>query len=216
MTAQQKLAYYHDREMHPQLAARYYRAFAGARTILDLGCGTGTFGRHRPRRDIVVYGVDADAGAVRTASAFERAVCIDLERAPLPFPDAMFDGVLAKDIFEHVQDPGRLVREAHRVLKPQGVIVVSVVMAKPARVWADYTHVRGFTLAAAQLLLRDAGLEIEDVWKMGPVPGARRFGLVAAVPQLLRFPLFDFLWASSWELTARKPPTARLSESDTA
>ncbi|MDQ3938076.1 MAG: class I SAM-dependent methyltransferase, partial [Chloroflexota bacterium] len=145
MPMQEKLAYYSDREMPPQLAARYYRAFAGGRVILDLGCGTGTFGRYRPGPDVVVYGVDADAAAVRAAAEFEEALCIDLEQARLPYADGMFDGVLAKDIFEHVRDPALLVREAHRVLRSNGVIVASVVMAKPERVWADYTHVRGFT-----------------------------------------------------------------------
>jgi SAM-dependent methyltransferase len=201
---QDKLAYYTDREMHPQLAARYYRAFAGAKAILDLGCGIGTFGRYRPSPQVVVHGVDADAGAVRAAGEFEEAVCIDLEEARLPYADDAFDGVLAKDIFEHVRDPARLVREAHRVLRPNGVMVVSVVMAKPERVWADYTHVRGFTRSSAELLLRDAGFSIEEVWKMGPVPGARRLSLVPLIPHVLRFPLFDYLWASSWELTATK------------
>lgn len=209
MTSREKLAYYSDRDMHPQLAARYYRAFAGARSILDLGCGTGAFGQYRPNSDTVVYGVDADPGAIRHAMEFEEAVCIDLEGSALPYPDATFDGVLAKDIFEHVRDPGRLMAEAERVLKPNGVIVVSVVMAKPARVWADYTHVRGFTRNAAMMLLRDAGFVVEAVWKMGPVPGARRFGLIPLVPTLLSFPFFDRIWASSWELTGRKLTPAR-------
>lgn len=204
MTTHEKLAYYEDREIHPQLAARYYRAMAGARVVLDLGCGTGTFGRYRPSPEVTVHGVDGDAGAVRSAMAFEQAVCVDLEVDDLPYPDNTFDGLLAKDIFEHLQDPARLAREAHRVLRPDGVMVASLVMAKPARVWADYTHVRGFTRAAAELLLRDAGFSIDEVWKMGPVPGARRLGLVPVLPHLLRFPLFDRLWASSWELTGRK------------
>jgi SAM-dependent methyltransferase len=212
MKTSPKLAYYADRQMHPQLAARYYRAFGEAQVLLDLGCGDGTFGRYRPNSRVVVHGVDADAGAVREAARYEKALCVDLEASDLPYPDASFDGVLAKDIFEHVADPGRLVREAHRVMRPDGVIVVSVVMAKPDRVWADYTHVRGFTRSAAELLLRDAGFTIEEVWKMGPVPGARRLGLVRLIPHLLRIPVLDWLWASSWELTARKAPDAGSSQ----
>jgi SAM-dependent methyltransferase len=204
MTTGSKLAYYADRQMHPQLAARYYRAFGDAQVILDLGCGDGSFGRYRPNSQVTVHGVDADAGAVREATRHEMALCVDLEASDLPYPDASFDGVLAKDIFEHVSDPARLVREAHRVLRPGGVMVVSVVMAKPARVWADYTHVRGFTRGAAEMLLRDGGFAVEEVWKMGPLPGARRLGLVRLIPHLLRVPVFDWLWASSWELTATK------------
>jgi SAM-dependent methyltransferase len=198
-----KLAYYDHRDVSRQLAKRYYRAFGSARTILDLGCGTGTFGRYGPA-GVTVHGVDADAAAVAAAAEFERAVRVDVETEPLPYPDGTFDGVLAKDIFEHVSDAGRLAHEVARVLRPGGIVVASVVMAKPARVWADYTHVRGFTRRSAELLLRDAGLTVEDVWRMGPVPGARRLGLVPIVPHLLRVPIFDWLWASSWELIARK------------
>jgi len=208
-----KLAYYTDRDVSRQLAERYYRTFAGARTILDLGCGTGSFGRYAPP-GVVVHGVDSDLGAVRAASAFEQAVCVDLDHEPLPYPDRMFDAILAKDIFEHVQDAGRLAADVSRVLRPGGIAVVSVVMAKPARVWADYTHVRGFTRRAAELLLRDAGLDVDAVARMGPVPGARRLRLVPLVPQVLRFPLFDWLWASSWELTARKPPLSGTADPD--
>lgn len=198
-----KLAYYEHRDLSRQLAERYYREFGSAASILDLGCGTGTFGRYRPA-GVTVHGVDSDPGAVAAASEWEQAVRVELEIEPLPYPDGTFDGVLAKDIFEHVHDAGRLAAEVARVLRPGGIVVASVVMARPARVWADYTHVRGFTRRSAELLLRDAGLVVGKVSRMGPVPGARRLGLVPVVPLLLRFPVFDWLWGSSWELVARK------------
>jgi SAM-dependent methyltransferase len=199
-----KLAYYRDADMRPGLAARYYREFGDARTILDVGCGTGDFGRLRPSEAISVCGVDVDPIAVEHAQRHERAFRVDVDREPLPFDEGTFDGVLAKDIFEHVGDPGRLAREAFRVLKPGGVIVASMVMARPRRVWADYTHLRGFTERSARLLLEDAGFEVEAIWRMGGVPLSNRLGLMDAVPHLLRVPLFDALWGSSWELRARR------------
>jgi SAM-dependent methyltransferase len=200
----EKQAYYRDGGMPAALAARYYREFTGARTLLDIGCGTGDFGRLRPSPGIIVHGVDHDSAAVEQASQHERALCVDLDASALPYPDKSFDAVLAKDIFEHVKDPGHLAREVFRVTRPGGVLVASVVMARPARVWADYTHLRGFTQRSARLLLEDAGFRIEAVWRMGGVPLSARLGLMDAVPHLLRIPLFDALWASSWELRARK------------
>jgi SAM-dependent methyltransferase len=199
-----KQAYYKGCGLPRTLAARYYRELAGARRILDLGCGAGDFGRFRPSPEVEVFGVDADPLAVELASRYERAVQADLEREPLPFADATFDGVLAKDIFEHLREPGNAVREAFRVLRPGGVLVASVVMARPSRVWADYTHVRGFTREAARLLLEDAGFVVEAIWRMGPVPLSDRLRFTGAVPALLRFPPFDWLWGVSWELRARK------------
>lgn len=199
-----KESYYRGRGMPAALAARYYREFADARTVLDLGCGAGEFGRYRPSPAVEVHGVDVDLHAVELASRWERALVADLDAAPLPYEDATFDAVLAKDIFEHVREPLRLAREAYRVLRPGGVIVASVVMAKPGRVWADYTHRRGFTRSSARLLLEDAGFRVEASWRMGGVPLSARLGLMDLVPPLLAVPVFDALWGSSWELRARK------------
>ncbi len=190
--------------MVPGLAARYFREFGDARTILDVGCGTGGLGRYRPSPDVEIHGVDSDAGAAKQACRFEVVVCLDVEASPLPYEDGSFDAVLAKDIFEHVQDPGRLAREIYRVIRPGGVLVASLVMARASRVWADYTHVRGFTKRSACLLLKDAGFTVEAVWSMGGVPLSSRLGLIWLVPYLLRLPVFNQLWASSWELRARK------------
>lgn len=197
-------ASYRGRGMPAALAARYYREFGDVRTVLDLGCGAGDFGRHRPSPAVEVHGVDADLHAVELASRWERALVVDLDAASLPYEDGTFDAVLAKDIFEHVGDPLRVAREAHRVLRPGGVIVASVVMAKPGRVWADYTHRRGFTRASARLLLEDAGFHVESSWRMGGVPLSARLGLIDYVPALLAVPIFDALWGSSWELRARR------------
>ena len=191
--------------MAPSLAARYYRLFEGARVILDLGCGQGDLARFRPLPEVEVHGVDSDPVAVERASRFEQAICLDLDEEPLPYDDESFDAVLAKDVLEHLRDPGRATRELFRVLRPGGVLVASVVMAIPKRVWCDYTHARGFTQRSARLLLEDAGFADEAVWRMGAVPGSNRLRFMELVPHLLRLPVAGALWASSWELRARRP-----------
>jgi SAM-dependent methyltransferase len=148
--------------------------------------------------------VDIDPGALQAASAHEQVVRVDLDREPLPYADGQFDAVLAKDIFEHLHDPLRLAREVHRVTRRGGVLLASVVMARPRRVWADYTHVRGFTARSAATLVKDAGFTVEGIWRMGGVPLTGRLGLLWLVPTLLRVPLLDQLWAASWEVKARR------------
>jgi SAM-dependent methyltransferase len=204
VTTVAKQTYYRSPRMPASLQALYFREFEGARRILDVGCGTGDLGRHAPS-GVEILGVDIDTGALREAARFETVTCLDLEAAPLPYEDASFDAVLAKDIFEHVLDPGRLAREVVRVVRPGGVVVASLVMARPRAVWADYTHVRGFTKHTAGQLLEDAGLRVERIWRMGGVPLSSRLGLIWLVPTLLRLPGCNHLWASSWELKARRP-----------
>jgi SAM-dependent methyltransferase len=197
-----KRAYYESHRMPPALAQRYYRLLRGSRRILDLGCGTGEFGRFRPSDDYEIHGVDIDAGAVEAATAHENALVHDIASECLPYPDRFFDAVLAKDILEHVLEPGAVVHDVHRTLKAGGTVIASLVVAKPRRVWADYTHVRGFTRATARALFEDNGFVVEAVWRMGGVPLTTRLDLVDLVPRLLSFPPFDSVWTSSWELRA--------------
>ena len=202
---QNKPRYYETHRLGPAMAARYYRQLGPARRILDLGCGTGDFGRYRPSRDIEIYGIDVDPGAVASAGRFEIAAQSDLDGSPLPYEDSFFDGVLAGDILEHLREPWVILREARRVMRPGGAVVASVVMAKPDAVWADYTHVRGFTRNSVELLFQDAGFEVEAVWQMGGIPLTGRLGLIDQIPALLRLPLVGRQWATSWKIRACRP-----------
>ena len=77
---------------------------------------------------------------------------------PLPFEDATFDGVVLKDLLEHVRDPVAVVREVRRVLRPGGRVFASSPDAQ-RWVWDDYTHRRPFTRKAFRLLFADQGLD---------------------------------------------------------
>jgi SAM-dependent methyltransferase len=191
----------------PAPLVRYYFSRLGhVSQVLDLGCGIGDIGRFAPAGATRVYGADIDLGALRQAAVSEAAVAWNAERGGLPFADAAFDAVIAKDILEHVQRPWELVAEIRRVLRPGGQAIISVPMAKPHVVWEDYTHIRGFTRRAIVALLRDGGFEVVDLWRMGPVPLSMRLDLVWAVPRLLAVPVADYLWGSSWEVLVRPIP----------
>lgn len=50
---------------------------------------------------------------------------VNIDQAPLPYPEASFDVVTCSEVVEHVENPRRLMREAWRVLKPGGVLVMT-------------------------------------------------------------------------------------------
>jgi SAM-dependent methyltransferase len=111
-----------------------YAPLAGRR-ILDTGCGVGMYVRAFRRFSDEVYGIDVDADKIAEASQ----ELPNLQVAPaesLPFEDSFFDVVLSHEVWEHVNDDRAAAREAVRVLRPGGRLVVFV----PNRWWLFETH----------------------------------------------------------------------------
>lgn len=200
-----KAAYFEGREGGEGIARLYRRRLGDVNSVLDIGCGTGWIGEPLTREGIEVIGVDNDPGALRDARQREsETIRVNIEASGLPFDDQTFDGVIAKDILEHLVRPGPAVEEISRVLRPGGVAVVSVPMAKPSVVYDDYTHIRGFTESAVKTLFRDYGFIVTDTSPMGGIPGFGRLGLTQFLPVILRLPILS-RFAVSHELIARKP-----------
>jgi SAM-dependent methyltransferase len=191
--------------MKDSVARFYWSHLASAHQVLDLGCASGDLGLHKPI-GTRVFGLEINPDLVTMASQHEEALAWNLDSSePLPFSDAYFDAVVAKDILEHLQKPWRTLAEVRRVLKPGGIVLASVICYRDKRIWNDYTHVRGFTMNSLRNMFRDAGFKVVDVWRMGGVPLSSRLNFIHIVPLLLRFPPFDWLWTSSYEIKARRP-----------
>jgi SAM-dependent methyltransferase len=99
--------------------------------ILDLGCGNGLFLAELDRRADLsargweLHGVDYSPAVL--ADARRRPYTFDqcnLEEG-IPYPGNSFDVVTAGEVIEHVYDPDRLLREAHRVLHPGGWLLLT-------------------------------------------------------------------------------------------
>jgi SAM-dependent methyltransferase len=143
------------------------RHFDPADRILDVGCGTGWIAEHFPS----YRGLDSSPEAVRAAQ--ERGRMVDLHDVddPLPVEDESVDGVILKDLLEHVTNPVAVVREARRVLRPGGLVFASSPDAQ-RWVWDDYTHRRPFTRKAFRLLFADQGFGVEQIGYESVVPGS--------------------------------------------
>jgi 2-polyprenyl-6-hydroxyphenyl methylase / 3-demethylubiquinone-9 3-methyltransferase len=96
--------------------------------ILDIGCGAGFLANALAAEGHRVSGVDMSRGSLKVArvrgagGAVPAAAAYQVADAyRLPFRDAAFDAVVALDFLEHVTDPGRVIAEAARVLRPGGL-----------------------------------------------------------------------------------------------
>lgn len=97
-----------------------------ARTLLDIGCGTGLVTERLARTGLSVHGCDASAAMARRAVArVPGGVALgDVRR--LPVRDASVDAVTAVWLLHLLPDAGPVIAEAARVLRPGGVLVATV------------------------------------------------------------------------------------------
>ena len=104
-------------DVHEQVARRFVAE--GFARVLDVGCGEGELARHLP--DGAWVGLD------NSRTMLERAPAGGVlgDARALPFPDGSFDGVAILYVLYHLSDPRPALAEAHRVMRPGGLIAVS-------------------------------------------------------------------------------------------
>lgn len=92
--------------------------------ILDVGCATGFFLQVAKDRGWEPYGVDVSIEALVEAQRGPNIPVVQgtLERAS--FRDDCFDAITMFDVIEHLPDPIQVLREAHRILKENGILVI--------------------------------------------------------------------------------------------
>ncbi|NNH73320.1 class I SAM-dependent methyltransferase [Nocardia uniformis] len=118
--------------------------------VIDVGCGAGrhSFEAYRRGADIVAFDQNAgDLADVQTlfeamaevgeAPDYAKAETVRGDALDLPYGDGAFDVVIASEILEHIPRDGQAINELARVLKPGGVLAVTVPRWLPERIcWA--------------------------------------------------------------------------------
>lgn len=183
---------YHDWHARPGYYKDITRHFPREARLLDVGCGTGWLSADFP--DYV--GVDNMPETVTAAQEAGLDVRAADLQGRLPFDDAMFDGVVLKDVLEHLQDPVHMVKEVKRVLRPGGVAFASSPDAQRWS-WDDYTHRRPFTRKSMSRLFADNGFLVERVSYESVMPGT---SIVAARTRRKQRPriVVALTWIPGW------------------
>lgn len=94
--------------------------------LVDLGCGAGLLAPHLAGLGYHHVGVDLTASALTQAAAHGVTV-LRGDVTAVPLRDGCADVVAAGEILEHVTDLPAAVREACRLLRPGGLLVVDTI-----------------------------------------------------------------------------------------
>ena len=184
------------RELAPRYAYRYSFEFsrifqedwhaemishvpAGARRVLDLGCGTGFFLAELEKLHPGAVGLDISHDMLKVSDRYvpgARLVTGDAER--MPFRRGVFDAVFCKGSLHHTRDHVGFLRGCRELLGPQGVLVMSepcndnpLIRFARATLYRRSPHFdegdQGFTRKGIVRLCEDAGFEVLRVKKYG-------------------------------------------------
>ncbi|MGA8297568.1 MAG: class I SAM-dependent methyltransferase [Acidimicrobiales bacterium] len=150
--------------------------------VLDLGCGSGRHSFAALKRGADVVALDRSRAEIDSViemtaamdeageidrSVVRAAVVADIGR--LPFASSSFDRVFASEVFEHLSDDAQAMREVARIVRPGGLVAVTVPRAGPERAnWAvssayhgvEGGHIRIYRRRDLLRLLRGVGLRV--------------------------------------------------------
>ena len=134
--------------------------------LLDVGCGD------KPYEPIFgpfvteYLGIEReDTFAATSASSSSRRPDLVYDGQRLPFEDRTFDTVLNVQVLEHTPAPGALVREMARVLKHDGVLILSAPFQ--FRLHEEPHDYFRYSPHGLRVLCAEAGLEIVEVLAQG-------------------------------------------------
>lgn len=97
--------------------------------VCDIACGAGQQSIKMAKRGCEVYGTDLNARAIETAKLIAKGYDCDFQvgnAEKLPYDSNMFDKVVSVCALEHFANDEKAIEEMNRVLKPGGILVLTV------------------------------------------------------------------------------------------
>jgi SAM-dependent methyltransferase len=130
--------------------------------VLDGGAGQGTMSRRLAELGFEVTSADASPEAVAALRERAPGPVVEADMTALPFEDASFDAAVLGEVLEHIEDDRAALAEVARVLRPGGVLALSVPanpkLFGPSDAWAG--HVRRYTRPALLEACSAAGFTV--------------------------------------------------------
>jgi SAM-dependent methyltransferase len=105
-------------------------AEVAGKVVLEIGCGRGQLTRYLAAKGAKVVGADFSQEALtiarkRTRNNKDRLTLINADAGFIPLKDKSVDLVISCETIEHTSDPTKVLAEFHRVLKPNGRLMLT-------------------------------------------------------------------------------------------
>src|SRR3989344_408653 len=95
--------------------------------LLDVGCAYGYYTKFYLNKCKRVYGIDPNEDFIRIAKEKYPKIKFKVSNAEsIPYKDNYFGVVLLNDVLEHVENEEKALSEIYRILKKEGVIILTV------------------------------------------------------------------------------------------
>ncbi len=139
--------------------------------VLDIGCGDAIFAELMP--EFQWHGVDINTE--RASRRIPGAITHDLMQAPYPFEERSFDCIISSEVLEHLWDLRIVHKEARRLLKRDGVYIISTpnfnwitnhlehhkrILSVAEQHWT-FEHIRHYDFLTHQKYLNDVGFVVD-------------------------------------------------------
>ena len=162
----------HRYAMHKHCRAIIAHTSVGSGRILEIGCSTGSFLAAMRARGWLAHGIEISSNAARYAQR-ERGLDVfvgTLDKAH--YPRSHFDVVALWNVFEHLHRPKATLTEIARILKPTGLLAMSIPNPDSieAKVFGQYwagldapRHLYIYTQRTIRKALAETGFDMERV-----------------------------------------------------
>lgn len=133
--------------------------------ILEVGCGNGALMEYLIERKFInICGIDINENLVSICQNKKMDVKFG-NVLKLDYKDELFSTVICHQVFEHlsIEDQILAIKEINRVLKDDGIFVISVPAWNSSVAWDDYSHVHPYTSKSIRNLLEDFEFELKEM-----------------------------------------------------
>jgi len=155
--------------------------------LLEIGCAGGIFLNQAQKDDYQVEGVEVSLSMSQKAQELYGVKVRQGDFEEVEFASESFDVICMFDVFEHLRNPKEVLKKTHRILKPEGIVVIDVpttknalafrlsvnllkVLRKIRRISLPPYHLYEYMPSTLQRFLNQTGFESKDVHKYAALP----------------------------------------------